>query len=76
MTDKIPSNNPLPNKERIKLPRQRVPEQNPEVRAHNFLEVNLGFPVEQARQESLRCIECRQARLRREVPGVGGRAER
>src|SRR5450759_2791313 len=58
MTDKIPSNNPLPNKERAKLPRQRVPEQNPEVRAHNFLEVNLGFPVEQARQESLRCIEC------------------
>jgi glutamate synthase (NADPH/NADH) small chain len=58
MSNKETSNNPLPNKERIKLPRQRVPEQNPEVRAHNFLEVNLGFPVEQARQESLRCIEC------------------
>src|ERR1039458_612957 len=58
MTDKIPSNNPLPNKERIKLPRQRVPEQDAQVRAHNFCEVNLGFPAEQARQESLRCIEC------------------
>jgi len=58
MTDKIPSNNPLPNKERSKLPRQRVPEQDPQVRAHNFKEVNLGFPAEQARQESLRCIEC------------------
>ena len=44
MTDKVPSNNPLPNKERIKLPRQRVPEQDAQVRAHNFLEVNLGFP--------------------------------
>ncbi len=55
---KVPSHNPLPNKERMKLPRQRVPEQEPEVRAHNFQEVNLGFPVEQARQESLRCIEC------------------
>ena len=53
-------NNPLPNKERIKLPRQRVPEQEASVRAHNFQEVNLGFPVDQARQESLRCIECPQ----------------
>jgi len=52
------SHNPLPNKERTKLPRQRVPEQLAQVRAHNFLEVNLGFPPEQARQESLRCIEC------------------
>src|SRR5579883_3633562 len=50
--------NPLPNKERVKLPRQRVPEQDAQVRAHNFLEVNLGFPPEQARQESLRCIAC------------------
>lgn len=52
------SHNPLPNKERSKLPRQRVPEQLAQVRAHNFQEVNLGFPAEQARQESLRCIEC------------------
>ena len=27
------SNNPLPNKERVKLPRQRMPEQDPQVRA-------------------------------------------
>ena len=58
MADKPVSNNPLPNKERIQLPRQRVPEQEAQVRAHNFREVNLGFPPEQARQESLRCIEC------------------
>ena len=58
MTEKSASHNPLPNKERIKLPRQRVPEQEPQVRAHNFLEVNLGFPPQQARLESLRCIEC------------------
>ncbi|HEX8893154.1 MAG TPA: hypothetical protein VF783_07510, partial [Terriglobales bacterium] len=58
MTEKSASHNPLPNKERFKLPRQRVPEQEPQVRAHNFQEVNLGFPPEQARQESLRCIEC------------------
>ena len=55
---KKPSHNPLPAKERAKLPRQRVPEQDPQARARNFQEVNLGFPAEQARQESLRCIEC------------------
>ena len=52
------SNNPLPNKERVKLPRQRMPEQDAQVRAGNFLEVNVGFTPEQAQQESLRCIEC------------------
>ena len=61
MSDATPiktSNNPLPNKERSKLPRQRVPEQLAQIRAHNFQEVNLGFPAETARQEALRCIEC------------------
>jgi glutamate synthase (NADPH/NADH) small chain len=57
-TENKTSHNPLPNKERSKLPRQRVPEQLAQVRAHNFQEVNLGFPVETARQEALRCIEC------------------
>ncbi len=52
------SKNPLSNKERIKLPRQRMPEQEPLVRAHNFVEVNVGFDAEQAKQESLRCIAC------------------
>ncbi len=52
------SNNPLPNKERVKLPRQRMPEQDAQVRAGNFLEVNVGFTPDQAHQESLRCIEC------------------
>jgi glutamate synthase (NADPH) small chain len=52
------SNNPLPNKERAKLPRQRMPEQDAQVRAGNFLEVNTGFTSDQAHQESIRCIEC------------------
>ena len=37
------SSNPLPMKERIKVPRQLMPEQPAEERAHNFTEVNLGF---------------------------------
>ena len=35
--------NPLSLKERIKVPRQLMPEQPAEVRAHNFSEVNLGY---------------------------------
>jgi glutamate synthase (NADPH) small chain len=52
------SKNPIPNRERIKMPRQHMPEQPPEVRAHEFTEVNLGYSAELARQEALRCIEC------------------
>jgi glutamate synthase (NADPH/NADH) small chain len=52
------SSNPLPNKERMKIARQHMPEQLAQIRAHEFTEVNLGYPAELARQEALRCIEC------------------
>jgi glutamate synthase (NADPH/NADH) small chain len=52
------SANPLLPKERIKVPRQLMPEQPAEVRAHNFEEVNLGYSAELAQQEALRCLEC------------------
>ena len=52
------SKNPLSPKERIKVPRQVMPEQPAEVRAHNFEEVNLGYSPELAQQEALRCLEC------------------
>ena len=51
------SKNPLPNRERIKLPRQHMPEQPAVERAHQLTEVNLGYSAELARQEALRCIE-------------------
>ncbi len=50
--------NPLANKERMKIPRQHMPEQDAHERAHNFTEVNLGLPTERAKQEALRCIAC------------------
>jgi glutamate synthase (NADPH) small chain len=50
--------NPLPLKERAKIPRQHMPEQPAEVRRANFHEVNLGFSEELAQQEALRCLEC------------------
>ena len=60
-TSKTPpkkSSNPLPNKERMKMPRQHMLEQLPQVRNKQFTEVNLGYSTELARQEALRCIEC------------------
>ncbi len=52
------SSNPLPNRDRMKMPRQHMPEQPPLERAKQFTEVNLGYSAELARQEALRCIEC------------------
>ena len=37
--------NIIPNKDRMKMPRQHMPERDPHVRAHNFEEVNLGFDL-------------------------------
>jgi glutamate synthase (NADPH/NADH) small chain len=48
----------ITNKERMKIPRQKMPEQEPNVRNKNFREVNLGFTEELAKQEALRCIQC------------------
>jgi len=48
----------ISNKERMKIPRQPMPEQDPNVRNKNFLEVNLGFTEELAKMEALRCIQC------------------
>lgn len=50
--------NPVPIKERMKVPRQPMPEQPASDRAHNFQEVNLGYDPELARREAQRCLEC------------------
>src|SRR5215813_10172965 len=54
----VKSLNPVSNKERIKMPQQRMPEQPACERATRFTEVNLGYSPELARQEALRCLEC------------------
>jgi glutamate synthase (NADPH) small chain len=46
-------------KDRLKLPRQPMPEQDPKVRARNFDEVPLGYTPDTAKTESLRCITCK-----------------
>ena len=48
----------LTNKERMKIPRQKMPEQDQTIRRNNFNEVNLGLTEELAKLEALRCIQC------------------
>jgi glutamate synthase (NADPH/NADH) small chain len=48
--------------ERLKIPRQHMPEQEPHVRARNFNEVNLGMAVEAAKLEGQRCLRCKDAK--------------
>ncbi len=48
----------LSKKDRMKIPRQPMPEQDSKIRRSNFKEVNLGFTEELARLEALRCLQC------------------
>ncbi len=52
-------NNPLSPKERIKIPRHRMPEQPATERAGTFTEVNLGLDAAVARNEAMRCLACK-----------------
>ena len=52
-----PSPRPKPS-ERMKMPRQAMPARDPELRARDFCEVNLGLDPERAQAESVRCLEC------------------
>ncbi len=49
---------PLSNKERVKIPRQHMPEQDADRRRRNFEEVNQGLTVLGATTEALRCLQC------------------
>ena len=48
----------LTNKERMKIARQEMPQQEGSARVQNFTEVNLGFTEELAKLEALRCLQC------------------
>jgi glutamate synthase (NADPH/NADH) small chain len=43
-----------------KVPRQKMPEQEPKVRARNFDEVPFGYTPELAQLESNRCLQCKK----------------
>ena len=68
MTEKSKSKNPVPNRERIQMPRLHMPEQAPSVRAQEFTEVNLGYSEDLARQEAIRCLECAKPTCTHDCP--------
>lgn len=43
----------------LKVPRHEMPCQEPQVRAHNFEEVALGYTTETAVEEAQRCLQCK-----------------
>jgi glutamate synthase (NADPH/NADH) small chain len=47
-------------KEKSKVPRQKMPEQEPKVRARNFDEVPFGYTPELAQLEASRCLQCKK----------------
>ena len=49
-----------PKRERVQIPRQVMPTQNAQERAHNFYEVALGYPEEVAMLEASRCLQCKR----------------
>jgi glutamate synthase (NADPH/NADH) small chain len=60
MTDSV-STSTLDNKERLKLPPQTLPKQDPRQRVHNWDEVSLPLSEEVARLEAARCLKCKGA---------------
>ncbi|MCA9257033.1 MAG: NAD(P)-binding protein, partial [Phycisphaerales bacterium] len=49
-------------KDRIKIQRQSMPERDAGLRSGDFKEVNLGFSIDLAQTESVRCLQCRDAK--------------
>ena len=43
-----------------KVPRQKMPEQDPQKRVRNFEEVPIGYSSETAMIEAKRCIQCKK----------------
>jgi glutamate synthase (NADPH/NADH) small chain len=48
-----------PKEKKEKKGRVRMPEQEPKVRARNFLEVPTGYTPEMAKEEASRCLQCK-----------------
>lgn len=52
---------PLKPKDRTLITPQEMPTQDPIARGKNFNEVALGYSVEQAKLEAMRCLQCKNA---------------
>lgn len=51
----------LTNKERLAIPPQQMPAQDPKKRITNMQEVATGYTEEQCRLEAMRCLQCKNA---------------
>lgn len=51
-----------------KIARNKIPEQDAKIRAHNFDEVALGYTQELAMEEAKRCLQCKNAFCRNGCP--------
>lgn len=49
-----------PKKKKAQIPRQKMPEQDPKIRAKNFDEVPFGYTPELALLEASRCLQCKK----------------
>ncbi len=58
----------LSPKERLKIPPQKMPEQEAGERIHNVNEVPYGYDDELARTEAMRCLQCKNAPCVRGCP--------
>ena len=52
----------------LSLKKHEMPVQDPQVRAHNFDEVALGYTEEMAMQEAARCLDCKNSPCRSGCP--------
>lgn len=51
----------MTNAEKLKIPRQKMPGQDPKERIKNFKEVPFGYTPEMAMAEAKRCLQCKKA---------------
>jgi glutamate synthase (NADPH/NADH) small chain len=56
----IHNHHSLKAKERMQIPSQEMPNQDPHIRRHNLEEVALGYTPEEARLEAMRCLDCKK----------------
>ncbi len=59
--DALNSCQPLSLKDRLSIPVQEMPSQDPIIRRENTKEVALGYTENQAKVEALRCLQCKNA---------------
>ena len=57
----LPRASSLTPKERLTIPAQDMPSQDPHERRKNMFEVTTGYSQEQVRLEAMRCLQCKNA---------------